>query len=84
MNRIYRLVWCRSRRVLVVASELASSHHGGCSSSARGVDQRTLGATRKLLFVALMGAGSLIFASAASAQSTGDAKLDDLQSLVAK
>jgi len=84
MNRIYRLVWCRSRRVLVVASELASSHHGSCSSSEGNVDRRSLGTTRKLLFVAFMGAGSLLFASGASAQSSGDAKLDDLQSLIAK
>ncbi|WP_458069665.1 YadA-like family protein [Rhodanobacter sp. BL-MT-08] len=84
MNRIYRLVWCRSRRVLVVASELASSHHGGGSSGAGKVDRRALGATRKLLLVALMAAGGLLFASGAAAQSTRDAKLDDLQSLIAK
>jgi autotransporter adhesin len=84
MNRIYRLVWCRSRKVLVVASELASSHHGGCSSGASKVDRRSIGATRKLLFLSLMGASGLLFASGASAQSSGDAKLDDLQSLIAK
>jgi hypothetical protein len=84
MNRIYRLVWCRSRKVLVVASELASAHHGGESGGRGKVDRRSHGATQKLLLAALIFAGGVLFASAASAQSTGDAKLDDLQSLVAK
>jgi autotransporter adhesin len=84
MNRIYRLVWCRSRRVLVVASELASAHHGGGSSGTGSVDRRAAGSTRKLLLAALISTGGMLFASGAYAQSTGDAKLDDLQSLVAK
>jgi biofilm PGA synthesis protein PgaA len=84
MNHIFRLVWCRSRRVLVVASELASSHHGSSSSTAGTVDGRGLGSTNKLLLVALVGTSGALFASGASAQSVGDAKLDDLQSLVAK
>ncbi len=43
-----------------------------------------MGSTSKLLLAALVGASGLLFASGASAQSAGDAKLDDLQSLVAK
>jgi len=84
MNRIYRLVWCRSRKVLVVASELAFSKHGNCSSSASSVDRRLLGSTSKLLLVALIGTGGVLFASGASAQSVDDTKLSDLQSLIAK
>jgi autotransporter adhesin len=84
MNHIYRLIWCRSRKVLVVASELASSNHGGASSTARTVDRRSLRSTRRLLLAALVGASGILFASAASAQSIGDAKLDDLRSLIAK
>lgn len=84
MNHIYRLVWCRSRRALVVASELASSRQGGSASGGQVVGSRRRAPARQLLLVAMLGAAGLMFASGASAQSTGDAKLDDLQSLIAK
>ncbi len=81
MNHIFRLVWCRSRRVLVVASELASRCHGSATGTADG---RQSGSSNKLLMAALVGTSGALFVSGASAQSIGDAKLDDLQSLVAK
>jgi autotransporter adhesin len=84
MNRIYRLVWCHSRKILVVASELASFCHGSSSSGAGKVDRRTPGSTSRLLLVALIGASGMLFASGVSAQSAGDAKLDDLQLLITK
>jgi autotransporter adhesin len=76
MNRIYRLVWCRARGALVVASELAHVHTGGC----RAVDTRKhsgLGA------LAMSGLTLGLFGLAGSAFA-GDAKLDDLQALMAK
>ena len=36
MNRIYRLVWCRARGALVVASELARSPHAGAGRGRGG------------------------------------------------
>ena len=81
MNHIFRLVWCRSRRVLVVASELAARCHGSATGTADG---RQSGSSNKLLMAALVGTSGALFVSGASAQSIGDGKLDDLQSLVAK
>ncbi|MHB1056962.1 MAG: YadA-like family protein [Rhodanobacter sp.] len=78
MNRIYRLVWCRSLGALVVASELAASGRAGGSS--RG----TAGTHAWLRYAAILGAIGLFPFSAAHAQSAGDAKLADLQSLMAK
>jgi autotransporter adhesin len=78
MNHIYRLVWCKSRNALVAASELSSRRHGGVSVSPGRMK------AAKLLSVALLGAGGFVHAAGAFAQSTGSAKLDDLQSLVSK
>ena len=79
MNRIYRLVWCRSLGALVVASELASSKRkpGGSHRSATSRFSLLLPAT-------ILTAIGLSHMSAAHAQSVGDAKLADLQSLVDK
>ncbi|MEP6906400.1 MAG: YadA-like family protein [Pseudoxanthomonas sp.] len=75
MNHIYRLVWCRSRNVMVVASELAASGKRGGRSC--------VGATFRLvsLSTALWFSLSTI---PVFAQSTGDARLADLLPLVAK
>jgi autotransporter adhesin len=79
MNHIYRLVWCKSRNALVAASELSSRSHGGVSVSPGRMK------AAKLISLAMLGAGSLIYATGAFAQSTtGSAQLDDLQSLVSK
>lgn len=84
MNHIYRLVWCRSRRALVVVSELASSKQRGCVSVGQSARSRRRALQRQLLAMAVLGTAGLLFASGALAQSTGDAKVDDLQSLMAK
>lgn len=81
MNHLFRPVWGRSRRVSVVASELASLCHGSVTGS---VDGRQSVSSNKLLMAALVGTSGALFVSGASAQSIGDAKLDDLQSLVVK
>ena len=78
MNHIYRLVWCKSLNALVVASELSSRQHGGVSASPRS------GKAAKLLSMALLGVGGFVYAAGAFAQTSGNAKLDDLQSLVSK
>lgn len=74
MNRIYRLVWNRALNAFVVGSELASAagrHSGGCRLQAgrAGVP---------------LGMGSLLMLAMASPAQAGDARLDDLQALVAK
>ncbi|MEW5301014.1 MAG: hypothetical protein WDW36_003898 [Sanguina aurantia] len=75
---------CQSRRLLVVASELASSGHGGGASAGRSVGSPSRIPARNALFAAMLGAAGLLFATGASAQSTGDARLDDLQSTMNK
>ncbi|PWK85843.1 YadA-like family protein [Fulvimonas soli] len=79
MNRIYRLVWSKSRNALVVASELSSSaaRPGASPSSRRGRPARAA-------WLGLLAAGGFAFALAAQAQSTGDRKLDELQTLMAR
>lgn len=84
MNHIYRLVWCRSRHVMVVASELSSSRlRIGKSASARASLARP-GTMLRLLSIVCIGVGSIVHATAAHAQSSSDGKLGDLQSLVSK
>jgi autotransporter adhesin len=75
MNRIYRLIWCRSRNTLIVVSELASSE--------KRIGTASCGARRKtsLLLAAMFG---LIGTFSVSAQSIGNAKLADLAPLVDK
>ena len=79
MNHIYRLVWSTSHKALVAVSELTSSkRRAGSSGTIRA------GKSTRLLSAALVGASSLIYAVGVQAQSTGDVKLDNLQSLVSK
>ena len=78
MNHIFCLVWCQSRNALVAASELSSRQRGGVSFAA------PRGKVAKLVSLFLLAAASIVYASGALAQSTGNAKLDDLQSLVSK
>ncbi len=84
MNHIYRLVWCRSRNALVAVSELSSSRLRIGTSAGTRSGAVSGGAALRLLTVALIGAGGLVHAGAACAQSSGDGKLDDLQSLMTK
>ncbi|KRF02101.1 hypothetical protein ASG87_11505 [Frateuria sp. Soil773] len=76
MNRIYRLVWCQALGAMVVASELASSRQ-----RAGVLVRRPAGRPAAMLCAAILGALGLFHSAAASAQ---DAKLADLQALVAK
>jgi len=79
MNRIYRLVWCRSLGALVVASELASSKRRSGGSHRSPTSRFSL-----LLPATILTAIGLSHMSAAHAQSVGDTRLADLQSLVDK
>lgn len=79
MNHIYRLVWCKSTRALVVASELSSSTRGICAAGSSRVGKAT-----RLLSLALLGAGFVAHAPSVQAETSGDAKMSDLQSLMAK
>jgi len=74
MNRIYRLVWNRALNAFVVGSELASA--AGKRPGPRRLHARRSGA--------LLGMGSLLVLAMAPPAQAGDARLDDLQALVAK
>jgi len=79
MNRVYRLVWSKSRNALVVASELSSS---AARPGASPADHR--GRPARAACLGLLAVGGLALAAAAQAQSTGDRKLDDLQALMSR
>ncbi len=74
MNRIYRLVWNRTLNAFVVGSELASA--AGKHAGARRLQAGRTGVS--------LGMGSLLMLAMASPAQAGDARLDDLQALVAK
>ena len=74
MNRIYRLVWNRTLNAFVVGSELASA--AGKHTGARCLRACRAGVP--------LGMGSLLMLAMASPAQAGDARLDDLQALVAK
>ncbi|WP_162253822.1 YadA-like family protein [Rhodanobacter sp. Root179] len=74
MNRIYRLVWCRSIGAMVATSELArASRRSSCSGS------RVVGRPSLLLSAIMLGFAAFLHGSVALAQ---DAKLADLQSVM--
>ena len=75
MNRIYRLVWNRSLNAFVVGSELASAHGKTSGSNKLQAPGKALG---------WGGAGGLLMLALAGPAQATDAKLDDLQALVAK
>ena len=74
MNRIYRLIWNRTLNAYVVGSELTAAH--GKRSGANCL--------LPPWSVAMVGAGGLLALGLAGAAHATDARLDDLQSLVAK
>ncbi len=74
MNRIYRLVWNHALNAFVVGSELASA--GGKRGAARRLHAGQAGA--------LLGMGGMLMLAMAPPAQAGDARLDDLQALVAK
>ena len=78
MNRIYRLIWSASRGALTVVSELARSRHTG-TTGGQGAPRRLKAMPLTALAICLLSCGLPAFA-----QSTGNARLDDLQGLMDK
>ncbi|MBJ7516625.1 MAG: ESPR domain-containing protein, partial [Stenotrophomonas sp.] len=76
MNRIFRLVWSRQLRAMVVASELASGAHGASSL----IDQRAALPAPAMLAVAL----ALALCAGTAAAAENNQTLRDLQALAAK
>ena len=76
MNRIFRLVWSRQLRAMVVASELATGAHGSSSL----IDQRAALPAPALLAVAL----ALALCAGTATAADNNQTLRDLQALAAK
>lgn len=76
MNRIFRLVWSRQLRAMVVASELATGAHGASSL----IDQRAALPAPAMLAVAL----ALALCAGTATASENNQTLRDLQALAAK
>ncbi|MDR6094590.1 YadA-like family protein [Stenotrophomonas sp. SORGH_AS_0321] len=76
MNRIFRLVWSRQLRAMVVASELATGAHGASSL----IDQRAALPAPAMLAVAL----ALALCAGTAAATENNQTLRDLQALTAK
>lgn len=76
MNRIFRLVWSRQLRAMVVASELATGAHGASSL----IDQRAALPAPAMLAVAL----ALALCAGTATATENNQTLRDLQALTAK